>query len=84
MIALDNLPCCHTVMLFTHADKGCPGIRQLFSRAILTCAVEHMRTYDDYGYAGNESHAGQIFTCVAALAVANALHTIDTDSLCWW
>ena len=34
--------------------------------------------------AGNESHAGQTFTCVAALAIANALHYIDTDLLCWW
>jgi geranylgeranyl transferase type-2 subunit beta len=41
----------------------------------------------DGGYGsvpGNESHAGQVFTCVAALDIANALDRIDTDLLCWW
>ena len=34
--------------------------------------------------AGNESHAGQVFTCVAALAVADSLHLLDRDLTCWW
>jgi len=33
---------------------------------------------------GAETHAGQIFTCVGALAVADALDTVDTDLLGWW
>ena len=33
---------------------------------------------------GAESHAGQIFCCVGALSIGNALHLIDTDLLCWW
>ena len=33
---------------------------------------------------GAESHAGQIFTCVGALAIAHSLHLIDADALGWW
>lgn len=34
---------------------------------------------------GAESHAGQIFTCVGALAIAGQLHRIeDADLLGWW
>jgi geranylgeranyl transferase type-2 subunit beta len=33
---------------------------------------------------GAESHAGQIFCCVAALSIAGALDVIDEDLLCWW
>lgn len=31
-----------------------------------------------------ESHAGQVFTCVAALSIAGALHVVDADLLSWW
>eukprot|EP01156_Anaeramoeba_ignava_P020692 Anaeramoba_ignava/c16885_g1_i1.p1 GENE.c16885_g1_i1~~c16885_g1_i1.p1 ORF type:complete len:230 (-),score=45.15 c16885_g1_i1:32-721(-) len=31
-----------------------------------------------------ESHAGQVFCCVGALAIANALDKIDFDKLGWW
>ena len=34
--------------------------------------------------AGNESHAGQVFTCVAALAIAGRLDLVDADLLGWW
>ena len=34
--------------------------------------------------AGMESHAGQVFTCVGALALAGSLHLLDRDLLCWW
>lgn len=33
---------------------------------------------------GGESHAGQIFCCVAALAITGALHHVDKDLLGWW
>jgi geranylgeranyl transferase type-2 subunit beta len=33
---------------------------------------------------GAESHAGQIFCCVAALSIGNALHLVDEDLLSWW
>ncbi|KXZ55441.1 hypothetical protein GPECTOR_3g90 [Gonium pectorale] len=33
---------------------------------------------------GNESHAGQVFTCIGALSLADALHLVDRDLFCWW
>ncbi|XP_027771008.1 geranylgeranyl transferase type-2 subunit beta 1-like isoform X2 [Solanum pennellii] len=33
---------------------------------------------------GAESHAGQIFCCVAALAITGSLHHVDKDLLGWW
>jgi geranylgeranyl transferase type-2 subunit beta len=33
---------------------------------------------------GGESHAGQIFCCVGALAIGGALHHVDKDLLGWW
>lgn len=32
---------------------------------------------------GDESHAGQIFTAVGALAIGGALHHVDRDLLGW-
>nr|KJB31780.1 hypothetical protein B456_005G208400 [Gossypium raimondii] len=33
---------------------------------------------------GGESHAGQIFCCVGALALTGSLHYVDKDLLGWW
>ena len=33
---------------------------------------------------GAESHAGQIFCCVGALSIGQALHYVDEDLLGWW
>ena len=33
---------------------------------------------------GGESHAGQVFTCVGALAIAGSLHLCQRDLLGWW
>ena len=33
---------------------------------------------------GAESHAGQVFTCVGALAILGSLEKIDADLLGWW
>ncbi|CAH2072937.1 unnamed protein product [Thlaspi arvense] len=33
---------------------------------------------------GAESHAGQIFCCVGALAITGNLHHVDKDKLGWW
>ncbi|KAF5178876.1 Geranylgeranyl transferase type-2 subunit beta [Thalictrum thalictroides] len=33
---------------------------------------------------GGESHAGQIFCCVSALAITGSLYHIDKDLLGWW
>jgi hypothetical protein len=34
--------------------------------------------------AGNESHAGQVFTCIGALSLAGRLDTVDQDLVAWW
>lgn len=33
---------------------------------------------------GNESHAGQVFTCIGALSLAGALDRADRDLVSWW
>ncbi|KAF2435207.1 geranylgerany transferase type II beta subunit [Tothia fuscella] len=41
----------------------------------------------DGGYGsspGAESHSGQIFACLSALSIANALRTVNTDRLAGW
>ncbi|KAJ3236317.1 hypothetical protein HDU81_010906 [Chytriomyces hyalinus] len=41
----------------------------------------------DGGYGsvpGAESHSGQIFCCVGALAIVNRLDLVETDRLAWW
>jgi geranylgeranyl transferase type-2 subunit beta len=34
--------------------------------------------------AGNESHAGQVFTCIGALSLAGRLDAADKDLVAWW
>jgi prenyltransferase beta subunit len=53
----------------------------MISSVILSC-----RNFDGgFGAVpGAESHAGQIFCCVGALSIGNALHYIDEDLLGWW
>ncbi|KAK9467908.1 terpenoid cyclases/protein prenyltransferase alpha-alpha toroid [Lipomyces arxii] len=48
--------------------------------------IDQCKNYDGgYGMVpGAESHAGQIFTCLAALAIANRLDLVDRDLLSWW
>jgi len=36
------------------------------------------------GSAGAESHAAQVFVCVAALAILGRLDAVDVDTLAWW
>eukprot|EP00038_Savillea_parva_P026670 m.55622 g.55622 ORF g.55622 m.55622 type:complete len:414 (+) comp7616_c0_seq4:72-1313(+) len=33
---------------------------------------------------GSESHSGQVYCCVGALAIAEKLHKVDADLLGWW
>ena len=48
--------------------------------------VDACRNFDGgYGAVpGAESHAGQIFCCVGALAIAKRLDLVDRPLLCWW
>lgn len=49
---------------------------------IVGCVLTYLRA--NPGPAGNESHAGQVFTCVAALAIVDGLQHVDQDLLSWW
>lgn len=33
---------------------------------------------------GSESHSAQIYCCLGALSIADALHHVDADLLSWW
>lgn len=48
--------------------------------------IDSCRNFDGgYGSVpGAESHAGQVFCCVGALAIAGALGRVDSDRLAWW
>lgn len=54
---------------------------QKASRYILAC-----KNFDGgFGCTpGNESHAGQVFTCIGALSLAGGLDKMDQDLFCWW
>ncbi|THH06571.1 hypothetical protein EW145_g3993 [Phellinidium pouzarii] len=52
-------------------------------------AIDHLikcRNFDGgFGVSpGAESHAGQIFVCVAALTILDRLDVVDADTLAWW
>ncbi|KAF1984600.1 geranylgerany transferase type II beta subunit [Aulographum hederae CBS 113979] len=52
-------------------------------------AVEHIQACENFdgGYGtgpGAESHAGQVFTCLAALSIAGRLDLVDRDRLGGW
>ena len=51
-----------------------------------TAFVARCRNFDGgFGVTpGGESHAGQIFTAVGALAIGGALHHVESDVLGWW
>lgn len=70
---------------------GCtPGEASMMSRALVCqphwSELEGRRLPPRFTSltAGNESHAGQVFTCVAALKIADRLDLVDADLLCWW
>lgn len=58
----------------------------LVSRNVVLPTASLLRIPVHFGapHTGNESHAGQVFTCVAALAIAGRLDLADRDLLCWW
>eukprot|EP00591_Stephanopyxis_turris_P011284 CAMPEP_0195528456 /NCGR_PEP_ID=MMETSP0794_2-20130614/30602_1 /TAXON_ID=515487 /ORGANISM="Stephanopyxis turris, Strain CCMP 815" /LENGTH=399 /DNA_ID=CAMNT_0040659595 /DNA_START=20 /DNA_END=1219 /DNA_ORIENTATION=+ len=77
------LSCLSILGLLPTADQGEEGIIDVKN------AVEYVascRNFDGgFGCVpGAESHAGQIFCCVGALAIANSLHLLDAELLSWW
>ncbi|EPQ29013.1 uncharacterized protein PFL1_03303 [Pseudozyma flocculosa PF-1] len=54
-----------------------------------TAAINHILRCHNYdgGFGlcqGAESHSGQVFVCIAALSILDALHHIDRDKVGWW
>lgn len=65
------------------------SILDSMDRIDVNIAVAHVKACENldgaYGrIPGAESHAGQCFTCVGALVIANRLDLIDTDRLAAW
>ncbi len=80
-------------MCAAQADEGTAPIVVMTASLLLLshwrkCGLSHpvlRSTHKSFGdAAGNESHAGQVFTCVGALALAGALEHVDADLLSWW
>ena len=74
---------------FLYGALNALSLLHLTSLVDLPKAVAYVRTCLNFdgGYGvspGAESHAGQIFTCVGALAIAGELETIDKDRLAGW
>jgi geranylgeranyl transferase type-2 subunit beta len=58
----------------------------LIDLTVATAFVGRCKNFDGgFGCVpGAESHAGQVFTCVGALAIGHALHEADEQLLGWW
>ncbi|GHJ87188.1 hypothetical protein NliqN6_3590 [Naganishia liquefaciens] len=56
------------------------------ARDLLVGHIARCRNFDGgFGATeGSESHGGQIFVCVAALAILDRLDLVDTPALAWW
>lgn len=55
-------------------------------RELVIGHIERCRNFDG-GFGsdeGNESHGGQIFVCVGALAILDRLDLVDQPTLAWW
>jgi prenyltransferase beta subunit len=74
---------------FLYAALNALSLLQLTHLVNLPLAVEYIQSCRsvDGGYGaspGAESHSGQIFTCLAALSIADRLDTVNTDKLAAW
>ncbi|KAI9782475.1 MAG: hypothetical protein M1839_004961 [Geoglossum umbratile] len=74
---------------FLYGALNALSLLHLLSLIDLPAAVSHVQSCANFdgGYGvrpGAESHAGQIFTCVGALAIAGRLDLVDADRLGRW
>ena len=74
---------------FLYGALNALSLMKLTSMIDLPKAVAHVQACANFdgGYGigpGAESHAGQIFTCVGALAIADRLDLVDKDRLGAW
>ena len=74
---------------FSYCALCCASLLGRMSALDVTAAVAFVRSCENFdgGYGclpGGESHAGQVFTCVGALAIAGSLEGCQRDLLAWW
>ena len=74
---------------FLYGALNALSLLQLTSLIDLPRAISHIQACANFdgGYGvspGAESHAGQVFTCVGALAIAGRLDLVDRDRLGAW
>jgi geranylgeranyl transferase type-2 subunit beta len=74
---------------FSYIALNCLALLGKLDRINLQKATDFVARCKNYdgGFGtvpGTESHAGQIFCCVGALSIGNALHHVDDDLLGWW
>lgn len=74
---------------FSYCALNCLALLGKLDAVDVTAATDYVascRNFDGgFGCTpGAESHAGQVFCCVGALAIGNALHHVDADLLGWW
>jgi len=74
---------------FSYCALCCASILGRLPDIDVPGAVRFVRACENFdgGYGcvpGGESHAGQVFTCVGALAIAGALEHCQRDLLSWW
>lgn len=81
--------CATSTPSFSYCALSCCALLRRLDVLNVPAAVAFInacRNFDgSYGCApGHESHAGQVFTCVGALAVAGAVDDVQSDLLSWW
>ncbi|KAI9796315.1 MAG: hypothetical protein M1833_006400 [Piccolia ochrophora] len=74
---------------FLYGALNALSLLGLLSLVNVDAAVSHVQACENFdgGYGvgpGAESHAGQVFTCVGALAIAKRLDLVDPDKLGGW
>ncbi|XP_062150822.1 geranylgeranyl transferase type-2 subunit beta 1-like [Alnus glutinosa] len=74
---------------FSYISLCCLSILRCLNKINVEKAVSYIvsckNLYGGFGSTpGGESHLGQIFCCVGALALTGLLHHIDKDLLGWW
>lgn len=74
---------------FSYCGLACLRLLNQLQAANVVKAVEFIVSCQNFdgGFGctpGAETHAGQVFVCVGAVAIADSLHVLDRDLLGWW
>mmetsp|Transcript_45775 Transcript_45775/g.152722 ORF Transcript_45775/g.152722 Transcript_45775/m.152722 type:complete len:325 (+) Transcript_45775:56-1030(+) len=74
---------------FSYCALCCASLLGKLGDIDVAAAVRYVRACENFdgGYGcepGGESHAGQVFTCVGALAIGGELGSVRSEELAWW